>query len=382
MRRGKKMWKHLAGLITMVLTAGAVGNTAMAANLIAAVSSDPHYSNNDVGTLTGSRVTTDVDVDSAGWRIKRQDGDTAVFNFHYKGKSYLLTRYGRSGKSRFSDAQGNWLALNDNAAGHFVYHNSTPNIHEITYNDGFVYVTGYDNPHISVAKLEGDNLNNLNFQKAADYTNDIVHNFRKVEFHGEGIAIRGNDLYALVTANPNGGYESYADSYVLKYKMNSDGSLSHEKGKDVVRVGKNSTEIEPYNNLLMIPSMGGMLVSGEASPNASLDIVDISGGRMKTHRVKVPEAVGLGKTTEARNMHVTPEGNVYVLVGAYANDFHGSTGGVWKTTVSNLMSDNPLPWTKTQILKQKKTAGITGTSMPKRTPAVYGSMRETKLNFI
>lgn len=66
MRRGKKMWKHLAGLITMVLTAGAVGNTAMAANLIAAVSSDPHYSNNDVGTLTGSRVTTDVDVDSAG----------------------------------------------------------------------------------------------------------------------------------------------------------------------------------------------------------------------------------------------------------------------------------------------------------------------------
>jgi len=357
MRRGKKMWKHLAGLITMVLTAGAVGNTAMAANLIAAVSSDPHYSNNDVGTLTGSRVTTDVDVDSAGWRIKRQDGDTAVFNFHYKGKSYLLTRYGRSGKSRFSDAQGNWLALNDNAAGHFVYHNSTPNIHEITYNDGFVYVTGYDNPHISVAKLEGDNLNNLNFQKAADYTNDIVHNFRKVEFHGEGIAIRGNDLYALVTANPNGGYESYADSYVLKYKMNSDGSLSHEKGKDVVRVGKNSTEIEPYNNLLMIPSMGGMLVSGEASPNASLDIVDISGGRMKTHRVKVPEAVGLGKTTEARNMHVTPEGNVYVLVGAYANDFHGSTGGVWKTTVSNLMSDNPLPWTKITDFEAEKDGG-------------------------
>lgn len=354
--RRKKMWKRLIGQITIALAAGAVGSTAMAANLIAAVSSDPGYGSNDVGTLTGSRVTTDVDVDSAGWRVKGQDGDTAVFNFHYKGKSYLLTRYGRSGKSRFSDAQGNWLALNDNAAGHFVYHNSTPNIHEITYNDGFVYVTGYDNPHISVAKLEGDKLNDLSFQKAADYTNDIVHNFKEVDFHGEGIAIRGNDLYALVTANPNHGYESYADSYVLKYKMNSDGSLSHEKGKDVVRVGKNSTEIEPYNNLLMIPSMGGML-SNAANPTASLDIVDISGGQMKTHRVKVPEAVGLGKTTEARNMHVTPEGNVYVLVGAYANDFHGSTGGVWKTTVSNLMSDNPEEWTLITDFEKEKDGG-------------------------
>ena len=353
----KLQWKKLTASIMMAVTAGFGVNTVSADNLIAVVSSTSGFGENDVGTMTGSRVTNDVDIDSVGYRIKNGDGDTAVFNFHHNGKSYLITRYGRTGVSKLSLAQGTWTAMRD--GGMQITHKDNPNIHEVGYNDKFIYVTGYDNPNLSYAVLNGTgDLTNLVFKKAADYRENISHEGSLVpDYHGEGVKIRGNNLYALVTVNPRGGYESYDDSYLLRYKINEDGSLTYDKNKGSVRVGKNATEIIPYNNLLMTPAMGGMIVSGQADPNTALHVTDVSGGEMKVHKVKVPESTGIGKTIGYSNMQVTPEGNVYIVAMSYAGDFHGSKGGVYKTTVSNLLSDNPEEWTKITDFEKDNDGG-------------------------
>ena len=109
----KLQWKKLTASIMMAVTAGFGVNTVSADNLIAVVSSTSGFAGNDVGTMTGSRVTNDVDIDSVGYRIKNGDGDTAVFNFHHNGKSYLITRYGRTGVSKLSLAQGTWTGMKD-----------------------------------------------------------------------------------------------------------------------------------------------------------------------------------------------------------------------------------------------------------------------------
>lgn len=356
-KRNKLQWKKLTASIMMAVTAGFGVNTVSADNLIAVVSSTSGFAGNDVGTMTGSRVTNDVDIDSVGYRIKNGDGDTAVFNFHHNGKSYLITRYGRTGVSKLSLAQGTWTGMQDQ--GMQITHKDNPNIHEVGYNNKFIYATGYDNPNLSYAVLNGTgDLTNLVFKKAADYRENIPHEGSLVpDYHGEGVKIRGNNLYALVTVNPRGGYESYDDSYLLRYKINEDGSLTYDKDKGSVRVGKNATEIIPYNNLLMTPAMGGMIVSGQADPNTALHVTDVSGGEMKVHKVKVPESTGIGKTIGYSNMQVTPEGNVYIVAMSYAGDFHGSKGGVYKTTVSNLLSDNPEEWTKITDFEKDNDGG-------------------------
>lgn len=353
----KLQWKKLTASIMMAVTAGFGVNTVSADNLIAVVSSTSGFAGNDVGTMTGSRVTNDVDIDSVGYRIKEGDGDTAVFNFHHNGKSYLITRYGRTGVSKLSLAQGTWTGMKDN--GMEIQHQHNPNIHEVGYNDKFIYITGYDVPHISGTTLNKQGkLDGLTFKKVANFQDVIPHEGGRVpDYHGEGVKIRGNNLYALVTVNPAGGYESYDDSYLLRYKINEDGSLTYDKNKGSVRVGRNATEIIPYNNLLMTPAMGGMIISGQADPNTALHVTDVSGGEMKVHKVKVPESTGIGKTIGYSNMQVTPEGNVYILAMSYAGDFHGSKGGVYKTTVSNLLSDNPEEWTKITDFEKDNDGG-------------------------
>lgn len=58
--------------------------------------------------------------------------------------------------------------------------------------------------------------------------------------HGEGIAIRGNDLYAIASVNKDGTYSNYDEGYLLHYAIKSDGTLEY---KDYARIGK--TQMNP-----------------------------------------------------------------------------------------------------------------------------------------
>ena len=65
-------------------------STASAANLVSTIPSD--YGNSEMGAVTGSRVTTDVDATPQAGVLKNLNRDPASFGFHQKGKSMVLLR--------------------------------------------------------------------------------------------------------------------------------------------------------------------------------------------------------------------------------------------------------------------------------------------------
>ena len=77
-------------LSVLVLSGLLYGSVASAANLVSAVPSD--YGNSDMGAVTGSRVTTDVDATPHASVLKNLNRDPASFGFHQKGKSMILLR--------------------------------------------------------------------------------------------------------------------------------------------------------------------------------------------------------------------------------------------------------------------------------------------------
>ena len=66
------------------------GSVASAANLVSTIPSD--YGNSEMGAVTGSRVTTDVDATPHAGVLKNLNRDPASFGFHQKGRSRILLR--------------------------------------------------------------------------------------------------------------------------------------------------------------------------------------------------------------------------------------------------------------------------------------------------
>ena len=77
-------------LSALVLTGLFCASTASAADLVSAVPSN--YSRSEIGTVTGSRVTTEVDATPNKGVVTGLGGDPATFNFHQQGKSKLFLR--------------------------------------------------------------------------------------------------------------------------------------------------------------------------------------------------------------------------------------------------------------------------------------------------
>ena len=75
-------------LSTLVVTGLLCASTASAAELVSAVPSN--YARSEIGTITGSRVTTEIDAAPHKGVVKGLGGDPASFNFHQQGKSKLF----------------------------------------------------------------------------------------------------------------------------------------------------------------------------------------------------------------------------------------------------------------------------------------------------
>ena len=130
------------------------GSTASAADLVAATASN--YSQSDIGTVTGSHVTTDVDVNPRKAILKDQGGDAAFYNFHQDGLSRLLMRKSSSGlPSLMYDAGALGTAGAKLAEGAIT---ASPNTHSVAATSTAIYVAGYDLGKIGVAKRSGANL--------------------------------------------------------------------------------------------------------------------------------------------------------------------------------------------------------------------------------
>ncbi|CQR74496.1 hypothetical protein [Sporomusa ovata] len=293
-----------------------------------------------VGTITGSRVEATVD---AQGQVKIDSGINAdaqsfsILDDNGQVRIFIRQRAADGKQSLVVDPEGNWksvIASTDLTA--------EPNIHAVAYKGHYLFATGYDYGKLIVADSA------KNYQQAHVYeVPDAVKNATagysaSTAYHGEGLVGRGNELYALFTCNPQGGNDTYADSFVIHYTIAADGSLEY---KDYTRVGKNTMDMEEYNNVLLTASSGGYQYGGQANADTALHYVRLDEtGKPVAEKVTYKGAAAL--KGEYRSVTVTPDGFAYVFTGNYDNSWAGMNGAVYRTTVSNLLSSSPDNWQK------------------------------------
>lgn len=343
---------YVAGILTgMFMTAG---SSADAANLMITIPSN--YSSSIMGAITGSRVTTAVDGTA---KTVRDDlnGDPGVFNINVNGQSKVFMRqynYSTSAGSLIPnevlDADGDFNT--PTASGKLT---QTANPHGVSTWGNYVYSVGYDLGNIAIGKIDGTSLTEVTTKDTVnhlltdikDKTKDasVDEYTSKTTAHGEGVAVRGNDLYVIASVNKDGTYSNYDEGYLMHYSINSDGTLKY---KDYTRIGKNTDEsrINMYNDHIFVSAIGGMQNYGEGNAGTSITAATLTNGSVSkdtTKTINVPSSVK-AKGQDFRDLKILPNGTAYVMC------FNlGSSGGIdttiYQTTVSNLYATNPKDWT-------------------------------------
>lgn len=343
---------YVAGILTgMFMTAG---TSADAANLMITIPSN--YSSSIMGAITGSRVTTAVDGTA---KTVRDDlnGDPGVFNINVNGQSKVFMRqynYSTSAGSLIPnevlDADGDFNT--PTASGKLT---QTANPHGVSTWGNYVYSVGYDLGNIAIGKIDGTSLTEVTTKDTVnhlltdikDKTKDasVDEYTSKTTAHGEGVAVRGNDLYVIASVNKDGTYSNYDEGYLMHYSINSDGTLKY---KDYTRIGKNTDEsrINMYNDHIFVSAIGGMQNYGEGNAETSITAATLTNGSVSkdtTKTINVPNSVK-AKGQDFRDLKILPNGTAYVMC------FNlGSSGGIdttiYQTTVSNLYATNPKDWT-------------------------------------
>ena len=359
------------------------GSTASAADLVAATASN--YSQSDIGTVTGSRVTTDVDVTPRKAILKDQGGDAAFYNFHQDGLSQLLLR-----KYGYSPVASPSLIYDTNALGSAGAKiaegaiTASANTHSVAATSTAIYTTGYDLGKIGVAKRSGANLvedTTATIDLKSDIKNHAHYDFNgtyeihenngtvtqktgseaAAKVHGESLLIDGRNLYVAASVNPNGGYQPYDDSFLIQYRIKDDGSLEYGSHTRIVR-NIDQSRLNRFNEYILVSGVGGYQHSdgtGNTHHTAiSIAKIDNSGSLVSTtsQSVKLPAHVA---TTgqDMRDLKVLPNGTAYIMT--YNLDGGSNLkGAVYQTTVSNLLSSTPDDWTK---VKELNGAGWFGT---------------------
>ncbi|WP_371378531.1 hypothetical protein [Sporomusa aerivorans] len=339
--RHKKRYtkKNLAAAV--LLSCLLSSNQVLGAELAAVVPSDFH--NSQLGILSGSRVTAYIDPASATMKIDELNRDPSVFAINYNGQSRLLLRQYTYSTTELkavtviNPVKTNWIDYVNTGE-----LKSVPNIHAAaTYGD-YLYATDYDFGNIAVANLSkailSENEHHSLKEDAAKVTG--IHYDDKTTFHGEGLVVKDNYLYAITSVNLDGGYDKYDDGYLLQYVIKSDGSLV---AVDAQRIGKNTFNVHPFNDTLFTCSSGGYQQMGYPNAETAIHAVNINNGNLNSSRkITIPAGV----KGEYRDMAITNDGTAYVFGGYYDASYGGIIGNVYKTTVTNLLADKPVAWEK------------------------------------
>lgn len=351
--KSEKLQKAI--LVAGILTGAVIGVQLPtdAANLMVTIPSN--YSSSIMGTITGSRVTTTVDGTAKTVREKL-NGDPGVFNINVNGQSKVFMRqynYSTSAGSlipnEILDSDGDFNT--PTASGKLT---KTANPHGVATWKNYVYSVGYDLGNIAIGKIDGALLTEIttdtnvhNLLKDIKATNDasIGDYTTNAAAHGEGAAVRGNDLYVIASVNKNGGYSNYDDGYLMHYTIKSDGTLDY---KDYTRIGKNTDEsrVNMYNDHIFVSAIGGMQNYGAGNAETSITAATLTNGAVskeKTKSITVPTSVQ-ATGQDFRDLKILPNGTAYVMTYNL-----GSAGGIdttiYQTTVSNLYATNPKDWT-------------------------------------
>ena len=348
MREGTK--RNALMLTALVLGALVGGNTASAANLVAAIPSD--YAHSQLGSITGSKVTTHVDAKASAGDLTGLNQDPALYPLWVNGEGDLYLRqytYSTTDllNSRLINGQGEW----DDTSAPSGKINAVANAHAAAGYNGYMYATGYDNGKIGAATLEGtelkentDNVVNLK-EDIIKYTADgaAAGYTDATAMHGEGLITTDDGyLYAAVNVNKQGGYDDYDNGYLMQYKIGSNGKLTYSSYS---RIGKNtdSVRINQYNNQFVLSAIGGYQNFGSGNADTAITINKVaSPGKLNPTPtvIRKPNYVPY----DFRDVKVLPNGTVYILTYNIGDGGSAINSKVYKTTMANLTNGNKEQW--------------------------------------
>lgn len=305
------------------------------ANLFAYTISD--YSKSEAGAITGDRGATTVDATAAKAKITDSDlnGDAACFNFfdNNSASKLVFRQYTYSDTdlkaNQIIAPQGDWTS----PVASQIW-NAVANMHAVASHGKYLFATGYDLAQIAVVNMTSS------YTQAATVTFPSALAETGHTYHGEGLAVLDGYIYVLFSDNIGTGYSTYADGYVIKYKINGiTGALTYNA---YVRVGKNGFTLELHDRKMYVCALGGMQNAGNANADTCISIVTVDAN----NAMSVASAVlPTGITGDFRDITITDDGNAYIFSGYYSSDYSSFIGHIYGTTITNLNAATPSVWT-------------------------------------
>ena len=356
MRKFSKSKK--AAILASIMGGWMIGGSAFAANLLITVPSN--YGASNMTAITGSRVTDKVDSKANVAVIESLNKDPGTYSFVLDGKSmFLLRQYNYSTvdliPSKVIGADTTWSKDEVYPSG-IITKGANP--HSAAGHNGYIYVGDYDLGTIGVVKYD-KNVLTEEVSKSRNLMEDL-NKYCGMSYsspgwvHGEGMVVKNGQLYVVVSINPKGGYDPYDDSIIMQYQIKDDGSLEYVNYTCSAR-NPDSVKLNNYNDILLHTGIGGYQYVGHGNSESAITLATINNNvlNQESKSVVLPENVK-SNGLDFRDMTVWPNGTAYILAYNLATGGGGSNLKVYKTTVANLSSDNPVDW---EIVVEGSTEG-------------------------
>ena len=356
MRKFSKSKK--AAILASIMGGWMIGGSAFAANLLITVPSN--YGASNMTAITGSRVTDKVDSKANVAVIESLNKDPGTYSFVLDGKSmFLLRQYNYSTvdliPSKVIGADTTW-SKDDVYPSGIITKGANP--HSAAGHNGYIYVGDYDLGTIGVVKYD-KNVLTEEVSKSRNLMEDL-NKYCGMSYsspgwvHGEGMVVKNGQLYVVVSINPKGGYDPYDDSIIMQYQIKDDGSLEYVNYTCSAR-NPDSVKLNNYNDILLHTGIGGYQYVGHGNSESAITLATINNNvlNQESKSVVLPENVK-SNGLDFRDMTVWPNGTAYILAYNLATGGGGSNLKVYKTTVANLSSDNPVDW---EIVVEGSTEG-------------------------
>ncbi|QTV77315.1 hypothetical protein KAH19_08315 [Phascolarctobacterium sp. Marseille-Q4147] len=356
MRKFSKSKK--AAILASIMGGWMIGGSAFAANLLITVPSN--YGDSNMTAITGSRVTDKVDSKANVAVIESLNKDPGTYSFVLDGKSmFLLRQYNSSTvdliPSKVIGADTTWSKDEVYPSG-IITKGANP--HSAAGYNGYIYVGDYDLGTIGVVKYD-KNVLTEEVSKSRNLMEDL-NTYCGMSYsspgwvHGEGMVVKNGQLYVVVSINPKGGYAPYDDSIIMQYQIKDDGSLEYVNYTCSAR-NPDSVKLNNYNDILLHTGVGGYQYVGQGNSESAITLATINNNvlNQESKSVVLPENVK-SNGLDFRDMTVWPNGTAYILAYNLATSGGGSNLKVYKTTVANLSSDNPVDW---EIVVEGNTEG-------------------------
>ncbi|WP_455264916.1 hypothetical protein [Phascolarctobacterium sp.] len=356
MRKFSKSKK--AAILASIMGGWMIGGSAFAANLLITVPSN--YGASNMTAITGSRVTDKVDSKANVAVIESLNKDPGTYSFVLDGKSmFLLRQYDHSTvdliPSKVIGADTTWSKDEVYPSG-IITKGANP--HSAAGYNGYIYVGDYDLGTIGVVKYD-KNVLTEEVSKSRNLMEDL-NTYCGMSYsspgwvHGEGMVVKNGQLYVVVSINPKGGYDPYDDSIIMQYQIKDDGSLEYVNYTCSAR-NPDSVKLNNYNDILLHTGIGGYQYVGQGNSESAITLATINNNvlNQESKSVVLPENVK-SNGLDFRDMTVWPNGTAYILAYNLSTGGGGSNLKVYKTTVANLSSDNPVNW---EIVVEGNTEG-------------------------